>query len=568
MLHNDADEIRLIRSLDAGASFKASQRLTSDPATSGSDTENGRWPWIRLDPRDATGSQLHVLWSVPTYTYSADAGKTFRSPVRLDTFTSWLAKSQMAIDENGAIHAVAMGEIGNLSNDNDIFYRKYHPVAAKSDPAGNKSLLLQQFDSNGDEIGTERYDTMQIPASPSVELTQKITIEAWVKPNRQDESSGCFVFKDHPKTHFWGRGAYLLCQSASGEVEALIGTTSDDSYYSITSERPLPNAKWSHVAMTYDSSGGDSNFKLYVNGVLAASDTATGTLISVSGDSVLIGGGDWEGYASGSNPNSITIDELRFWRRALSVAEIKSNMNKELTGLEFGLSAYYSFNEPITPYGTIRDITGRGNDGVLMYKESLTNGVVYLPVKPSSLVATSMSSSAIVLNWKENSDNETQFQVFRRINSGAWTKLTTLAKDKKSYRDATAVGNDTTKGYSYAVAACNNAGCSLRSIPVTVPFKPNGIQASAGVGKIVIRWTDNSSNESGFQIQRKQGGCSSDNAWSDLKRTGANATAYSDSGLISGNRYSYRLRAFKRSSSMPYGYGNSQWTACVSQIAK
>lgn len=557
-----ATEIRLIRSLDSGTTFKASKRLNQDSTVQG----GGWWPVIRIDPASADGSRLHVLYTCPSYTYSEDSGQTFTGPVRLALERCSFEGPQIAIDDAGAAHTISAGVssyYGKFDADNDIFYRRYHPVTAIKNPVGNKALSLTQIANIGDGTGTERFDTMQIPASPDVELTRKITIEAWIKPNRRAEDEAYFIFKDCPTS--WG--AYMLGQWRSGVADARIETTTG--YYAIFSEASLPNGKWAHVAMTYDADAGDNNFNLYVNGNLAASATATGALRSVNNAPVLIGGGSYWGYANNEGqPYGVVIDELRFWKRALPQSEIKSKMNKELTGLEFGLSAYYNFNEPISPYGTIRDITNHGNHGVLTYKESLTKGVVRLPLRPSSLAATSVSSSAITLNWKDNSNNETQFQVFRRINSGSWQRIATLDANKTGYKDATASGNDATKGYSYAVAACNADGCSARSLIAVVPFKPSGITATAGKEQITLGWTDNSANETGFLIQRKAGGCTSSNAWTDRKTTAANITTYTDSGLTSGNQYAYRLRAFKRSASQPYAYGNSGWTACISRVAR
>jgi len=556
-------QIRLIRSANSGKSFKPAKPLSSDVTVSG----GGWWPVVRLDPNSANGSRLHVLWACDTYTYSNAAGLTFTGHAWLSLDRCSFQGPQIAIDDDGAAHTIAAGSntwySTGVFGDDDIFYRKYHPVTAVVNPIGNKALSLTQIANIADGTGTERFDTMLIPASPDVELTRKITIEAWIKPNRRAEDEAYFVFKDCPTS--WG--AYMLGQWRSGVADARIETTTG--YYAIFSETPPPNGKWVHVAMTYDADGGENNFNLYVDGNLAASTTATGTLRSVNGSPVLIGGDSYWGYANNEGkPYGVDIDELRFWRRALSLSEIKSNMNRELTGLESGLSGYYNFNEPISPYGTIRDITNRGNHGVLRYKESLTAGVVHRPLKPSSLTATSVSSSAIVLNWKDNSDNETQFQVFRRLNKGRWQRIATLGANKISYRDKKAAGNDTAKGYRYAVAACNAGGCSARSLIAVVPFKPSDIRATAGQEQITLGWTDNSRNETGFLIQRKAGRCGSGDDWTDRHTTAANVTAYTDSGLTSGKAYSYRVRAFKRSAAKPYAYGNSGWTACISRVAR
>ena len=64
--------------------------------------------------------------------------------------------------------------------------------------------------------------------------------------------------------------------------------------------------------------------------------------------------------------------DFRIWNKARTGAEIKADMNRILTGSEAGLTAYYTFAN------TTRDITGHGNDGIFMYKESFvaTMGVL------------------------------------------------------------------------------------------------------------------------------------------------------------------------------------------------
>ena len=57
------------------------------------------------------------------------------------------------------------------------------------------------------------------------------------------------------------------------------------------------------------------------------------------------------------------VAELRLWSRVLSQSELAANMYRARTGSEAGLNAYYTFKN------TTRDITGHGNDGILMYME-------------------------------------------------------------------------------------------------------------------------------------------------------------------------------------------------------
>jgi dienelactone hydrolase len=187
------------------------------------------------------------------------------------------------------------------------------------------------------------------------------------------------------------------------------------------------------------------------------------------------------------------------------------------------------------------------------------------PKSPTNLKATSLSASQIKLTWKDNSTDETSFKVYKKVGSGSWESLITKTKDAVSHTDSTAAGNTTTMTYSYYIQACNANGCSSKTNTVIVPFKPANLSANAlSSTKIKITWTDNSSNETGFEIERKSGSCSSANSWSKITTAGKNATTYSNTGLFSGETYSYRVRAYIKSSSQPYAYGYSLYPNCKS----
>lgn len=71
---------------------------------------------------------------------------------------------------------------------------------------------------------------------------------------------------------------------------------------------------------------------------------------------------------------------------------------------------------------------------------------------------------------------------------------------------------------------------------------PSDPQAMAGAdGEILFSWTDNSTDESGFEIQRSRG---LQGPFSLIARVKANVTQYLDSGLDSDVEYCYRVRAF------------------------
>jgi hypothetical protein len=84
---------------------------------------------------------------------------------------------------------------------------------------------------------------------------------------------------------------------------------------------------------------------------------------------------------------------------------------------------------------------------------------------------------------------------------------------------------------------------------------PTGLAAaSVSETQINLSWTDNSGNETAFDVQR-----STDNAtWSTINSPAANATSYSATGLTAGTLYYFRVRARN-------AWTESSWTSSVNK---
>jgi len=89
-----------------------------------------------------------------------------------------------------------------------------------------------------------------------------------------------------------------------------------------------------------------------------------------------------------------------------------------------------------------------------------------VPTAPSNLTAKRQKNGQVTLTWKDNSNNETAFQVERSTDGALFTVLATTAANTTNYKDATAQKGQT---YSYQVAAKNNVGLSPYSNVITVP---------------------------------------------------------------------------------------------------
>jgi hypothetical protein len=161
---------------------------------------------------------------------------------------------------------------------------------------------------------------------------------------------------------------------------------------------------------------------------------------------------------------------------------------------------------------------------------------------PSSLTST-VNGTTINLGWTDNSNNETGFTIERAVGSGSFSTLASVGANTVSYSDATATAG---VEYSYRVKATGGTSGSgfsnttKATVPVVVPVAdPNGLTAAVSGNSINLGWSDNATNETGFNIERAVGSGS----FSTLASVGANVTTYSDASATAGVEYSYRVKA-------------------------
>jgi PKD repeat protein len=115
-----------------------------------------------------------------------------------------------------------------------------------------------------------------------------------------------------------------------------------------------------------------------------------------------------------------------------------------------------------------------------------------------------------------------------------------------------------TGSYSATLTVTNDRGGSAsQTVLITVSPErdvinaPGSLTASAASGRVTLRWTDASTNETGFHVERtpfKQ------NAWTRVGTVGANVTTFSETA--SRGTYDYRVQAFNGTTGRTSGYSN------------
>ena len=95
-----------------------------------------------------------------------------------------------------------------------------------------------------------------------------------------------------------------------------------------------------------------------------------------------------------------------------------------------------------------------------------------------------------------------------------------------------------------ATAAVSN---TIGVTTVTVPVAPANLAATAGTGFAVLTWTDRSSNEAGFYVERTPNGA---NTWTRIGTVAANVATYRNT--VAAGRYQYRVQAFNAAGASAY----------------
>lgn len=215
-----------------------------------------------------------------------------------------------------------------------------------------------------------------------------ITVEAWIKPD-QNGAFNQYVFGE------WGepwRAQFTYNMNIGNDYKInfynpTFGTQGGGTR--ISSQTSLNDGKWHHIAWV-DSA--DIKF-ICIDGIREVSGSSNNAIYDNMISS--IGGSNQE-----TNDNfDGQIDEVRVWNYARTQSDIIENMNKQLTGNETGLIAYYNFNNDNS--SILQNFSPNTFDGTLNNMDSSTDWISSEAY--NTWLNTSSTSWSTATNWSRNS---------------------------------------------------------------------------------------------------------------------------------------------------------------------
>lgn len=141
------------------------------------------------------------------------------------------------------------------------------------------------------------------------------------------------------------------------------------------------------------------------------------------------------------------------------------------------------------------------------------------------------------------------------FSSGVVT-LATIGSPPEGMLTTQLILNNTTAYRYVRYLGPDNGSCNIAEIefwgasPVVLdlPDAPSGLAATPAKRKVTLTWADNSTNETGFKIERSSDGVN----FTQIASVAANTTVYTNSGLTSGTTRYYRVRAYNADGDSTY----------------
>jgi len=216
------------------------------------------------------------------------------------------------------------------------------------------------------ESGSSQYAAKTDTASLSI--TGDISIECWVKLESLPGNGAAYGLINKGDIGTPSQGYRYTIQNDAGTYNlyaALNQTANDTTRDVFLYEIGDITGTWTHIAVTADlSEASATTFTFIINGSDEGNGSAVvaGNISSINdnADEMIVGA--TESSSSKQQFLDGLIDEVRIWNDVRTPTEVTNNYQKELTGGEAGLVAYYKLNNGyLDETSNSNDLTASGS---------------------------------------------------------------------------------------------------------------------------------------------------------------------------------------------------------------
>jgi hypothetical protein len=201
---------------------------------------------------------------------------------------------------------------GTINNNNAECFGPFCPVLEQG--KYGKSLNFSGTEANPKLLAVHN--------SPSLAITNAVSIEAWINPNSYEGLDQRIFEKGGPGSN----AGYDLEFNGSATAHTASLNLWNGSKTSVDSSSAIPLNTWTHIVGTFERVGTNNISKIYVNGNLENTNASVGAVSSMAVPVVEATIGVANDLAGGyANSFLGKIDELKIYKRALSADEVRNN---------------------------------------------------------------------------------------------------------------------------------------------------------------------------------------------------------------------------------------------------
>ncbi|WP_294959681.1 LamG-like jellyroll fold domain-containing protein [uncultured Flavobacterium sp.] len=314
---------------------------------------------------------------------TSDASNSYKWAGQIDNVRIWnkaMTAAELQADMTAVVNAPAADLLAAWNFENvtgtsvpDVSGNNHPGTLVGSVTFSNAFPMVLNLDGINDYMVVANHSDFNLAAGQNLTITCKIKTTDFGKRILSKRPNGSGIGYEFINNTSAGGGQFgVNLTTSAGAAGPPYGTSN------------IANNVWHHLAMVVDVAS--TSCKIYVDGVLQQTKTSAnigGTnTVSNTGDLFF---GTLSNFASYMNAQ---IDDIRFWSKAMTAAEVVTDKTAVIAGTETGLIAAWDF-ENVS--GTnVPDITGNNHLGTLMNGASVIAQTNEMQINSISLVQTEL----------------------------------------------------------------------------------------------------------------------------------------------------------------------------------